>query len=52
MNKFCDYKSCQFNIKQPTIEQRSKLTKVMCPLCMASNYCSIRCRDLDWYVFI
>lgn len=21
----------------------------MCPLCMAANYCSNRCRDLDWY---
>ncbi|CAD8191316.1 unnamed protein product [Paramecium pentaurelia] len=51
MNKFCDYNSCQFNIKQPTIEQRSKLTKVICPVCMASNYCSIRCRDLDWTIY-
>ncbi|CAD8116245.1 unnamed protein product [Paramecium primaurelia] len=51
MNRFCDYKSCQYFIKQPTIEQRSKLNKVMCPLCMGANYCSTRCRDLDWPIY-
>lgn len=51
MNKFCDYKPCQYYTVQPGPELRAKMQPVKCPLCLNANYCGNRCRDLDWYAF-
>lgn len=45
MNSTCAYKYC---VAPPTKSLSPLL--VSCPVCKMVNYCSQRCRDLDWYL--
>ncbi|KAM3135298.1 hypothetical protein pb186bvf_012596 [Paramecium bursaria] len=47
MQRICEYKSCQF-FRLQNNNENPKIHRVVCPICVNVQYCSVRCRDLDW----
>lgn len=51
--RLCDAKYCYYNVPRDNVDVDKRTHEiVLCPLCLKAQYCSKRCRDIDWYLCI